>query len=318
MGMPTQSPSSVLPVLSSSRTGVHSPERSTPPTPAAGMPSLYTKAIGNPFVHYFNMQIGAYVQDDLRISKGLTLSPGVRYSTQNIARYPADWEPRFGLTWAPTPGGKTTFRASAGIFHWFLFTNTYEQTLRIDGVRQRELIIQNPSFPDPGSNGVVPATNKYQLGNYRLPENVRYSVGIDQNFSPKLRMNVLYNYIHQTRMARGNNLNPLISGVRPDPNFANVIETMTDAKVLRHELYVNVNANFAPTGQAANRELVNWRRVAIVGSYQWIRARRNAGFAFDVPPNELISAIITDRGVARAPYTESLRTLADAHSATAP
>src|SRR5213592_84033 len=28
--MPTQSPSSVLPVLSSSRTGVHSPERSTP------------------------------------------------------------------------------------------------------------------------------------------------------------------------------------------------------------------------------------------------------------------------------------------------
>src|SRR5262245_43272274 len=30
IGMPTQSPSSVLPVLSSSRTGVHSPERSTP------------------------------------------------------------------------------------------------------------------------------------------------------------------------------------------------------------------------------------------------------------------------------------------------
>src|SRR5439155_27091375 len=41
-------------------------------------------------------------------------------------------------------------------------------------------------------------------------------------------------------------------------------------------------------------------------------------FAFDVTPNELIAAIITDRGVARAPYTESLRTLADAHSATAP
>src|ERR1043166_9574292 len=40
-------------------------------------------------------------------------------------------------------------------------------------------------------------------------------------------------------------------------------------------------------------------------------------FAFDVTPNEFIAAIITDRGVARAPYTESLRTLADAHSATA-
>ena len=41
-------------------------------------------------------------------------------------------------------------------------------------------------------------------------------------------------------------------------------------------------------------------------------------YAFDVTPNEFIAAIITDRGVARAPYTESLRTLAETHSATAP
>jgi len=38
--------------------------------------------------------------------------------------------------------------------------------------------------------------------------------------------------------------------------------------------------------------------------------------AFDVTPNELIAAIITDRGVARAPYTESLRRLADDQSKT--
>jgi methylthioribose-1-phosphate isomerase len=41
-------------------------------------------------------------------------------------------------------------------------------------------------------------------------------------------------------------------------------------------------------------------------------------FAFDVTPNELIAAIITDRGVARAPYTESLRSLATKRSAHAP
>jgi methylthioribose-1-phosphate isomerase len=34
--------------------------------------------------------------------------------------------------------------------------------------------------------------------------------------------------------------------------------------------------------------------------------------AFDVTPNELIAAIITDKGVARAPYTESLRKLVEA------
>jgi methylthioribose-1-phosphate isomerase len=41
-------------------------------------------------------------------------------------------------------------------------------------------------------------------------------------------------------------------------------------------------------------------------------------FAFDVTPNELIAAIITDRGVARAPYTESLRSLATTRSAHPP
>jgi methylthioribose-1-phosphate isomerase len=33
--------------------------------------------------------------------------------------------------------------------------------------------------------------------------------------------------------------------------------------------------------------------------------------AFDVTPNELIAAIITDRGVARAPYTDSLKRLVE-------
>ena len=41
-------------------------------------------------------------------------------------------------------------------------------------------------------------------------------------------------------------------------------------------------------------------------------------FAFDVTPNELIAAIITDRGVARAPYTESLQKLSKVLSANAP
>jgi len=32
-----------------------------------------------------------------------------------------------------------------------------------------------------------------------------------------------------------------------------------------------------------------------------------SNYAFDVTPNELVTAIITEKGVARAPYTESLK-----------
>jgi methylthioribose-1-phosphate isomerase len=32
-----------------------------------------------------------------------------------------------------------------------------------------------------------------------------------------------------------------------------------------------------------------------------------SNYAFDVTPNEFVTAIITEKGVARAPYTESLK-----------
>jgi hypothetical protein len=250
----------------------------------AGTPSLYTQFVGDPKVRYFHLTVGGYVQDDIRISKGLTISPGVRFSTQNVAGFPMGWEPRFGLTWAPTPGGKTTLRASTGIFHNFIDIGTYEQTIRVDGVHQRELVIQSPSYPDPGTTGVASAANKYLLGDYSLPRNVRYSGGVDHAFTPQFRINALYNYIRQTRNPRGNNLNPFVNGVRADPNFANVIELVTDGTLLRHELYVNGNFSLAPPGPASNRERWNPKRVSGTWSYQWIRARRNTTFGFDPPP----------------------------------
>jgi hypothetical protein len=68
---------------------------------------------------------------------------------------PTAFEPRIGLTWAPRANGTTTLRASAGVFHSFLPQFIYEQVLRIDGVRQREVLIPNPSYPDPGLAGVL-------------------------------------------------------------------------------------------------------------------------------------------------------------------
>ena len=117
--------------------------------------------------------------------------------------------------------------------------------MRFDGEHQRDVIITNPSYPDPGTGGVVPPANTYRLGDYKLNKNVRYSAGIDQRFSPRASVNVLYNYYHQDQLPRGMNLNPLVNGVRPDPAFANIISTVTDAELIRHEFFVNFNVNLS-------------------------------------------------------------------------
>jgi methylthioribose-1-phosphate isomerase len=74
-----------------------------------------------------------------------------------------------------------------------------------------------------------------------------------------------------------------------------------------------------PTGEEIPIEQRNAREVTHIGAQQLSPDGVGVhNFAFDVTPNEFIAAIITDRGVARAPYTESLRSLATTRSAHAP
>jgi methylthioribose-1-phosphate isomerase len=74
-----------------------------------------------------------------------------------------------------------------------------------------------------------------------------------------------------------------------------------------------------PTGKEIPIEERNAREVTHIGGQQLSPDGVGVhNFAFDVTPNEFIAAIITDRGVARAPYTESLRGLATTRSAHAP
>ncbi len=81
----------------------------------------------------------------------------MRYEVQTHLDDYNNFAPRFGVTWSPFKSGRTTLRASAGIFYDWLSTGTYEQTLRVDGFRQQELNILDPFYPDPGDDGIVAA-----------------------------------------------------------------------------------------------------------------------------------------------------------------
>src|SRR5947207_596402 len=66
-----------------------------------------------------------------------------------------------------------------------------------------------------------------------------------------------------------------------------------------------------PTGEQIPIEERDPREITHVGAQQLGPDGIDVhNFAFDVTPNELIAAIITDRVVARAPYTDSLKELA--------
>ena len=252
----------------------------------AGRPSIYNQVVGDPRVTFLSSRAGLYFQDDIKL-KRLTLSPGLRYSVQNLVNDDTAFEPRFGFTWSPLANGATVLRGSIGWFHGFIPENLYEQTLRIDGQRQREYIIRNPSYPNPGEVSALPpsAVNRYLLGDdFHLQQNFRWSAGIDQTISPRFRVNVLYNWINLQEQPRGVNLNPIVNGVRLDPNYGNVIASVTDTQIKRHEVSVNTTVALAAPSPTLGQARFNWRRMNVQGGYSLIRVDNNSDGWFSVPP----------------------------------
>jgi hypothetical protein len=250
----------------------------------ANQPSQYTRRIGDPSIAYRNVQAGLYVQDDIRVRKNLTVTPGLRYELQTHVHDLADLGPRFGITWAPFASGRTTVRSSVGVFYDWLPTSVYDQTQRVDGIHQLELNIINPSFPDPGTGGPAPPVNRYELGDYRMPRTTRVSAGLDQTLFKVTRISATYSFQRGSRLARGLNLNPLVDGLRPDPSFANIIEVVSDAASRLHQLQVDASVNPGALLPAFRGPLISWKRTTVFANYTLASFRNNTDGPFSIPP----------------------------------
>jgi hypothetical protein len=255
----------------------------------AGHASSFVRRVGDPRITYRNTQTAAYVQDDIRVRRNLTLSPGVRYEVQSRVRDFANVGPRFGATWSPSRSARTTLRASVGVFYDWLNTNTFEQAIRVNGVRQRELNVLSPSFPDSGDeSGVELLVNRYVLDDtLQMPRNVRVSAGVDHALRPLVRGGILYSHVTGANLLRGSDVNAAVDGIRPDPGFRNVIHAIADARSEQHTATFTLNTGTPPPppfgGLAGPRW--DWKRTVVNASYTFGWARNNTDGDFTTSPS---------------------------------
>lgn len=250
----------------------------------ANRPSNYTRRLGDPNISYQNLQAAVYLQDDIRLRKNLTLSPGLRYEAQTHVGDYADFGPRVGMTWAPFASGRTTLRGSAGIFYDWLGTGTYEESLRVDGFRQRELNIPNPFFPDPGNLGFVSSVNRYVLGSeYRAPRITRVSAGIEQGLTRLIRVAATYSYQRGSRLSRGLNLNTPVNGNRPDPAFGNIVDVVADGSSRQHQIQIDSNVNPGAMLPAFNGPRIGWKRTTVFINTTLAKLDNDSDGPFSIP-----------------------------------
>jgi hypothetical protein len=257
----------------------------------AGRPRSYTRRIGDPNIDFVNVQAGVYIQDDIRVRKSFTVTPGLRYEVQTHVKDYGNVGPRLGVTWAPFKNGKTTLRASWGVFYDWLTTNTYEQTLRVDGFRQRELNILDPGYPNltGGGASVVPV-NRYLLDPaMENAKSSRISGGFDYAFTQRLRASATYRYFRGAGVLRGLNLNAPIDGVRPDPTFGNVIEVVSDGRSRQHVLQMFAQTPPPPPFAGAPM-LWDWKRWGFFSGYTLTRSENNTDGAFSAPATGSLAA----------------------------
>jgi hypothetical protein len=256
-----------------------------------GRPRSYTRRIGDPKIQYANVQVGVYLQDDIKVRKNLTLTPGIRYEAQTHLHDYVNVGPRFGITWAPFKSGKTTLRSSWGIFYDWLSTGTYEQTLRQDGFRQQSVNIADPAYPNPGPLTAAP-TDRYVLASdLVMPKTMRLSAGVNQQVSTRLNIGMTYAYTRGSNLFVGENLNAPVDGVRPDPTFANVIEAVSTGRSRVHSVGVNGSVNLAKPADRTNTKFLVWARsLQAFASYGTGLAQNDTSGPFSVPATGSLAA----------------------------
>jgi hypothetical protein len=208
-----------------------------------GIATTYTQRVGSTLVTYNQTQAAVYVQDDWTPFKSLSISLGLRQEMQSHLDDVWNLAPRVGFSWAP---GKYTVRGGYGLFYDWYESSLYEQTLRVNGVTQQEIVVQRPLYPDPtgGIIGTPLPPSKLQADpNLEMPYLHQASLGIERTFLEALRVRAMYTRQRGRNQFRAVNLNaPLpIIGDRPDPSLGNVTQLISTGRSEVDQLRVDVN-----------------------------------------------------------------------------
>jgi hypothetical protein len=239
----------------------------------AGLPATYTIRTGDPVVEYNQVKAGWYLQDDFRPSKTLQMSVGVRQEIQTQVNSRWNFAPRAAFTWNATR--TTTVRGGYGIFYDWYDSALYEQTIRVDGNHQVDVIVQNPSYPSTDATGTRFPASVIRSASLEQPIIQQASIGVEKPLTSWADFRTDYMWTRGSNTLRSINVNAPVNGVRPDASVGNITEIQSSGKRASDRVTVSLNARYIP------------RRIMGMVTYQYANARNFADGPTSLPSNSL-------------------------------
>ncbi len=190
-------------------------------------PTLFTAAIPGQYTSVPVSQYAAYIQDDWRVRKDLTLSLGLRWDREigsynedvNPASFPRtipfigtpgergqtrNFAPRFGLAWNIRGTTKDVIRAGFGMYY-----NNIQTLLNFPEFRnisQCNVLIASPSYPNPYGNqspsafcsSAAPTVTVLDR-HFSMPYSEQFTLGYSRAITQDFSIHVDGAYIHTVK-----------------------------------------------------------------------------------------------------------------------
>ena len=212
----------------------------------AGLATTFTQNTGNPVLDLTQLELASFIQTDWRLKPRFTFSAGLRYEAQtNLSDY-NNFDPRFGFAYQI--GANTVLRGGGGVFHQRLNENNVEQLLRLDGTRQLQIVIRNPSYPNPFLGGAatsIPSSLRVRAEDLAAPYNINSSLVLEQKVTNTIGMTFSFATVRGVHLLRSRNINAPLPGslVRPDPSKGNINQLESTGKSFSKNVGIGFRAN---------------------------------------------------------------------------
>ncbi len=174
---------------------------------ASNTPYVFTAERGVGRGVYWANEVGAFVQDQIKVTPKLQMSLGVRYDWQTYVSDNNNLSPRVSMAYAPGKG-KTILRAGSGIFYDRTGGDFPAIVKLHDGLVLQTIQLQNPSYPiAAGTNFTgVPSNIARFAAHIRSPYSVQSSVGMERQIR-KVTLTAGYRSLVQVKSFRSRDVN---------------------------------------------------------------------------------------------------------------
>lgn len=202
-------------------------------------------------VVFWEIVVGAYAQDEVRLRPNLSVAAGLRYDRQNYFNGDGNnFAPRLSVAWAPGKNRKTVIRGGLGVFYDRTGPTPIFDLLRFDGLRLKKYVVNNPGFPDPFGAGQASSSGPSSIvrlaSDVVIPYTLQSSLGVERQLQKSLTLTTSYYFTRGVNLFRSRDANaplPPIFGPRPDLNFSLVRQIESTGRLTGHSLEVGLRGN---------------------------------------------------------------------------